>query len=214
MKEYDITGFDISGAQRIGIAKGDDRQPCIEAFEAVTDIEVPSFRDRKLMALSQGREFFLLKGKDIPGLVDGGFVDLGTTGSDSCSEYANTESIRYERIAESMCRLVLMCEEEKREAVEASLDGRHWNMMAVVTSKPKDLNTFASWRDLPLKAVELPPGITLSGSLEVMTQLLGSMGVELVADLVTSGNTARQNNLVEIMTLMNIYPALVQKAQT
>jgi ATP phosphoribosyltransferase len=40
------------------------------------------------------------------------------------------------------------------------------------------------------------------------------MGVEVVADLVASGETAEQNGLVEIITLMNVYPALVQKAES
>ena len=206
--------FDFAGAERIGLPKCDDRVPCVEAFEAVTGIEVPTFKSRKLSSKSQGVEFFLLKGKDIPGFIDLGVIDIGATGTDSCNEYENPQNISYKRIAEAMCRFVIMSEAETCEAVEANLNSRNPRLMQVATSKPKDLNTFASWRDLPLKAVALPSGVTLSGSLEIMPQLLSSMGVEVVADLVASGETAEQNGLVEIITLMNVYPALVQKAES
>ena len=216
MTEIDLTGFDIAGAERIGIPKGDDRNPCVEAFQAATDIEVPDFNGRELRASSQGREFFLLKGKDIAGFAEAGLIDLGTTGSDSYDCYPKRQGVRCQRIGDAMCQLVLMSEAGKKESIEGRLnaDARYGStLMPVATPLPEAVNNFASWRDLPLRAVELPEGMTVSGSMEIMPGLLSDMGVELVADRVDSGQTARENGLVAVMPIMDIYPALVQRME-
>lgn len=215
MTNPSVENFNVAGAERIAIPKGDDRQPCIEAFEAVTGIEVPNFEGRQLTATSEGREFFLLKGRDIPGFVDAGLVDIGATGTDSSKEYANAGNVRYLEIGGPMCRFVLMSEAGNNVAVEAKLElGRRLgsDLLQVATSKPGELEEFADRDKLPIEAVKLPPGMTISGSLEIMPHLMRSMGVELVADLVASGDTARQNGLVEVKTFSAIYPALVKKA--
>lgn len=213
MSEVNLRGFDIDGAVKIGIPKGDDRNPCVEAFQEATDIEVPDFEGRRLKAVSQGREFFLLKGKDMAGLAAHGIIDLGATGTDSYETGPNYKNIRCQRIGDAMCQLVLMSEASAKESVEARLnaDPRYRSaVMPVATPLPEQVNLFAASRDLPLRAVELPSGMTISGSMEIMPELLRDMGAELVADRVESGQTARENGLVRIMPMLDIYPALVQ----
>jgi ATP phosphoribosyltransferase len=212
--DLSVENFNVAGAERIAIAKGDDRRPCIEAFEAVTGIEVPDFDGRQLTAMSEGREFFLLKGRDIPGFVDAGLVDIGTTGTDSSEEYTNMDSIRYLAIGEPMCRFVLLSEAENRQAIDDRLRlGRLGSdVLKVATSKPDELDKIANEDKLPIEAVRLPAGMTISGSLEIMPHLMQDMGVKLVADLVASGETAQQNGLAEVRTFSSVYPALVQKA--
>lgn len=216
MTEIDLTGFDIAGAERIGVPKGDDRVPCVDAFQEATGIEVPDFRGRELSAISEGREFFLLKGRDIAGFAAAGFIDLGTTGTDSYDCCEKSQDVRCRRIGDAMCQLVLMSLEDSEASVRERLeaDARYASaLMPVASPLPGYVDGFAASRDLPIKAVDLPAGVTVSGSMEIMPQVLKGMGVELVADRVDSGETARDNGLVPVMPMMDIYPALVQRME-
>jgi len=215
MRGIDITNFDVVGAEIIGIPKGDDKESCISAFEETVDIEVPRPKRRgDLVITSQGRKFVYLKGKDIPGFADQGAIDLGVAGTDSLDTYGSRPDLRSQVIGEPMCRLVLMSEEDRAEELRGRLQAQRWgSTMAVATPLPGILNAFAAWRDLPIRSAELPSGMSVSGSIEAMPILLKRWGVELVADRVASGETARENGLVELMPIMNIYPALVQKVE-
>lgn len=213
MTEIDLTNFDVAGAEMIGIPKGDDKEPCIAAFEEAADIEVPRPRGRELVIESQSKSFVYLKGKDIAGFANEGAIDLGVAGTDSIGAYGPRSGLKSQVIGESMCRFVLMSEEDRAEELDNRLRAqRSGGMMLVATPLPDILNTFAASRDLPIRSAELPSGMTVSGSMEVMPRLLDRWGVELVADRVASGETARENGLVELMAIMDIYPALVQKA--
>ena len=77
--------------------------------------------------------------------------------------------------------------------------------LKVATSFPDLLRRCAS-RD---KLNMVPDGTIISGSVEVMPRLLG---VPMVADLVSSGTTARANGLVEVMTLLDVFPSIVVRS--
>lgn len=209
-----MSNFNISNVKKMGVPKGADRVPCIKAFEQATGIKVPSFNGRELEAESSGTGFFSLKGADIPAFVDSNFLGAGLTGTDSVLEYnlANRRNLSRQRIGDRMCRLVLMAKAEDEEEVTAVLnsDRRYpGRMLPVVTPLPNIVDTFAN-RDEFFYAFRLPEGLAVSGSFEVMPQLLEESGVKLVADLVQSGETAEANGLVEIMSLLDIYPEIIQ----
>jgi phosphoribosyl-ATP pyrophosphohydrolase len=103
-----------------------------------------------------------------------------------------------------MCRFVLLAPANKAAAVRRQLKANR-KPLQVATSFPKLL----SQRAQLLKLNIIPADSTISGSVEIMPRLLG---IPLVADLVASGETARANGLVEIRTLLDVYPAIVLKA--
>ncbi|HVV67321.1 MAG TPA: hypothetical protein VHB72_04645 [Candidatus Saccharimonadales bacterium] len=216
-REVTIKDFDIAGAERIGIPKGDDSSACIKAFEAATGIEVPVFNGRELTATSSGREFFLLKGKDMPGLAASGLIDLGVAGEDSIEMdfyYGRPvlENLQFLPVGAPMCCLELLAEKDKRDELEERL----WHslpgssaVMRAVTPLPGIVNYQVGRLDLPVEIVDLPPGVTISGSMEIMPRLLRRLGVELVADRVQTGKTAQANGLARVTQMWDIYPALV-----
>jgi len=197
-----------SRAKLILVPKGDDSTPCLLAFEKATGIKVPKFIDRKLETSRDGRTYLKVKGYDIPRFIAAGYGDLGLTGSDSCEEHlaAPDAGIMYEIFGPKMCRFVLLAPGEALEDVRQRLAGETL-VMPVATSFPGLLRKLALSRNMKLTVAD----VAVSGSVEIMPRLLG---VPLVADLVSSGSTAEANGLVEVETLLDIYPALVIKNDT
>ncbi len=192
-------------AKVILVPKGDDSQPCLQAFEDATGITVPAFENRQLEVKSGGRTFLKVKGRDIPRFIAAGYGDMGLTGSDSCEDYtASDNSIAYEAFGPRMCRFVLLAPVAKAAAVRRQLKAGK-RPLDVATSFPALLRQSAVKQKLSLRAAGMP----ICGSVEIMPRLLG---VPLVADLVSSGETAKANGLVEIQTLMDVYPAVVVKS--
>ncbi len=205
--------LNIDGAKRILVPKGDDNVACIAAFQEETGLEVPRFRDRKLSARSADRSYWLVKGRDIPGLVDQGFAEIGVTGYDSFIEYkyrdlACKRDLVYQKIGEPMCRLALLAPKNKAENVA-------WRMrcpsnsrfpLSVATAFPTTIEMLSAVRDLPFRIMDTE----VSGSVEIMCDLLGC---DLVADIVRTGDTAAINGMTELESLMDIAPTLVQRSQ-
>lgn len=198
-------------AENILVPKGDDNRACIEAFQTFTDIEIPTFQGRELMARSGGRVFWLMKGKDIPGLVAAGYGDIGMTGTDSRLEYnwrnsEPSEKVRYQRIGDEMCRFSLLSLADEAEMMRYRLeDSRTWQLLPVVTSKPTLLDYYTGTLPFVRKDVEL------NGSVEAALKLVGAA---LAADIVDTGNTAQENELAEVWTLGTMYPEIVAKAES
>ncbi len=194
-------------AERIVVPKGDDNKGCIQAFQEVTDIEVPIFSDRAYKAVSQGREFFLVKGKDIPRIVssDRFSVDVGLTGYDSYLEFAGVSAVNlaYQKVGRPMCEFALLAPTDEAERTVWLLDNS-MSPLQVETSFPRLLSGLAATSDLNITV--LNDG--LSGSMEIMPEL---SGIRLVADLVTKGDTARANGVTPIRKLIDVYPVLVVK---
>ncbi len=196
-------------AENVLIPKGDDNRASVDAFQNFTDIEVPTFRGRELVAKSGGKVFWLMKGKDIPGLIAAGRGDVGMTGTDSRIEYSLTfskpeQSVRYQRIGqEAMCRFSLLATQEDAVKLQRLLDSKSTrDPLEVVTGRPKSLQYLTG--NLPL----VPSDITVSGSIEAAMRLVGA---PLAADIVDSGETARQNGLVEILKLIDVYPEMIMR---
>lgn len=203
-KEIDLA----KSAEIICVPKGDDSRPCNEAFSSETGIEVPDFKGRKLRAVSEGRTFYKLKGRDIPYRLAEGIGDIGLTGTDSLISAQfkdkSASNLLYRKIGEPMCRFVLLGGDRGLKNWEEvlSADPRYaTRMLSASTSEPELLNSAACGKDLPLKS----DGREVNGSVEVYADF-NEYG--LVADLVQTGNTARDNNLQELTTLASVYPAI------
>jgi len=191
-------------AKLILVPKGDDSAPCLQAFQMATGIAVPSFAGRKLEAKVGRRTFLKVKGRDIPRLIAAGYGDLGLTGSDSCEEYIGSlkmAGVAYQACGPSMCRFVLLAPRQTAAATRRRLKNKA-PVTPVATSFPNLLRKCAIGSDLPLAVTDM----AVLGSVEIMPRLLN---VPLVADLVSTGSTAAANGLVEIATLVDVYPAVV-----
>ncbi|HUY84899.1 MAG TPA: ATP phosphoribosyltransferase [Candidatus Dormibacteraeota bacterium] len=197
---------EVGKAKLILVPKGDDSVPCLQAFQKAIGIAVPEFVGRKLEVKAGRRTFLKVKGRDIPRLIAAGYGDVGLTGSDSCEEYISslkTASVAYQAFGPSMCRFALLAPLETAAATRRRLKNKTLGT-PVATSFPNLLRKCAIGSDLSLAVTD----IAVLGSVEIMPRLLN---VPLVADLVSSGSTAAANGLVEIATLMDVYPAVVTR---
>lgn len=194
----------INGANLILVPKGDDNQPCIRAFEKATGTAIPEFDGRKLEAKNDGLTYIKVKGSDVPRLIAAGYGDIGLTGFDSCEDFLETGGgIDYQTFGERMCRFVLLAPYDKALMVREQIESKEINLK-VATSFPRLLGKYA----LAAGLILTPADISVAGSVEIMPRL---MDVPLVADLVSSGGTAKANGLVEIKSLSDVYPALVTR---
>lgn len=192
-------------AKLILVPKGDDSRPCLQAFENATGITVPAFEKRRLEVKAGGRTFLKVKGRDIPRFIAAGYGDMGVTGSDSCQEYtAADESVSYQSFGPRMCRFVLLAPVNRAAAVRRQLKAGK-RSLEVASSFPELVRACASKQKLNVQ----PSAIPICGSVEIMPRLLG---VSAVADLVSSGETAKANGLVEVKTLLDVYPAVIVRS--
>ncbi|MEK7059923.1 MAG: hypothetical protein AAB971_04175 [Patescibacteria group bacterium] len=195
----------VDSAERILVSKGSDNLPCVNEFQAISGIEIPTFRGEELKATSQGREFWLVKGRDIPKYLAKKWGDIGIAGTDVYLEYADSRQVDCQSIGQSMYRFSLLAEPQKVSFVEARLntDGRYPSYpTSIPTGLPKLLMAAAQGQDLPFQPLEMP----ISDSVEAA---IGLSGVGIGADIVFSGETARQNGLLEVFKLRDIYPAIM-----
>lgn len=201
----------IESAERILLPGGREADPCVTALQEKYDIDVPTFKDRCYTANASGKEWRIVKGKDIPELIVIGAGDVGLAGTDVCIEYGRP-GMRYWPIGEAMCRFSLLGDPVQVNTLTSRLQAlrslyddspRVW----AVTSFPRLLRRAAEVNDLPVS----PLGIMVSGKVEGLADIIP--GADLEADLVSSGDTFRQNNRVEIMSLRDIFPAVVARGE-
>jgi ATP phosphoribosyltransferase len=201
----------LNSAERIFVPKGTDNQASIESFQQFADIEVPDFKGRELRAESQGREFWLVKARDIPAYVRSGGGDLGIVGSDVYQEYANTERLDGVETGPAVCRFSVLALPEKVAMVEEKIASmktvKNWNYLYpiyVTTGLPKIVQEINDTREAPFAPKQFIP----TGSVEAAI-LLDPCKEGVGADLVSTGETARQNGLLEVFKLRDIYPMVI-----
>lgn len=188
-------------AENIVIPKGRAKDRCVKAFEKNTDIEVPEIFGRKGWSISQGRKFWEVKGKDIPLWITFGMADIGSVGTDVCLDFLDSEAIRYKRIGDAMCRFSLLADKDIAKEIEEILTSKS-RILSVPTSYPNMLKRLARWQNLPLTALAIP----FTNSIE---NVANASGLGICADLVESGETARENDLVEVKRLCFVFPEII-----
>jgi ATP phosphoribosyltransferase len=163
---------------------------------AAAGIELPRHAgegDRRLVLdLARGPRLLFVKPVDVPTYVEHGIADLGIAGRDTLEEQSRD---LYEPLDLQIgrCRLVVA-----RPAPHAATDPER--NPRVATKYPR-----VSARHYRGKGIQ-PELIPLSGSIELAP--LTGLADEIV-DLVESGETLRQNRLVEVETVFEVSSRLV-----
>ncbi len=148
-------------------------------------VDVPEDPGRKLLAVtSDGTTVLFLRPTDVPAYVEFGAADCGIVGADvlweterSVCELADLEF--------GACRLVVAGRREDRYHEGAQLP----TFLRVATKFEKTAESFFAERDLPVQLVKL------HGSVE-LAPLVGL--ADLIVDLVATGNTLRDNDMVVV----------------
>jgi ATP phosphoribosyltransferase len=201
----------IQSAENIGLPKGEKARRFADALQEEGDIEVPfvELEGGKLSVTTQGQTFWSLRGIDIVRRVEEERIDVGVVGTDVLLENrANyNNSLEKRRIGSPVCRFSLLSEEDQVEKIQREMKkekGLFYSFMKFPTAYPNMLSMVACIRELPF----MPLDMEISGSVEAYAELTG---LGRVADIVDTGNNARKNGLVEVCTILDIYPELVMR---
>ena len=182
---------------RVALPKGRLLQPCLELFEDLGCAGIGGILStRRLLweEADQGLRFMVIRPADVAIYVEHGAADLGIVGRDALREEPRDV---YEPIGLGFgcCRLVVAGPPEVRE------ENLHLRHRLRVASKYPRLT-----RQHFLKQGVSAEVVSLSGSVE-LAPLVGL--ADLVVDLVQTGLTMRENNLVEIEELMSSEACLI-----
>lgn len=181
----------------VALPKGRLLQPCLELFQALGCAGVMGILStRRLLweESEQGLSFMVVKPTDVPIYVEHGAADLGIVGRDVLREEPRDV---YEPISLGFgrCRLVVAGPPEIREQ---NLHLRH--RLRVASKYPRLTREHFLRQGISAEVV------SLSGSVE-LAPLVGL--ADLVVDLVQTGRTMRENNLVEIDEIITSEACLI-----
>ncbi|RME11003.1 MAG: ATP phosphoribosyltransferase, partial [Aquificota bacterium] len=137
---------------------------------------------RRLSVRVGGYEFLLVKPSDVPVYVENGVADLGVVGRDVLLEKKPDLYVLLD-LGIGFCKIVVAGKEEGRERYLKS------SYLKVATKYPRITQEFFSEKGVRCKV------IPLSGSVE----LAPIMGLsDFIVDLVQTGRTLKENNLVVV----------------
>lgn len=153
--------------------------------------------DRRLIFENREEKlrFMIVRGQDVPTYVEYGAADLGIAGNDVLIEQGKD---LYEPLDLRIgrCRMVVA---EPKELKETD-NPESWTHIRVASKFPKITTAFFAEKGIEVDIIKL------YGSIE-LAPILGLS--ERIVDLVESGETLRQNGLVEVETIMEITSRLV-----
>lgn len=143
---------------------------------------------RKLVFDEEGYRFLVVRGQDVPTYVEHGAADLGVVGKDVLLEQ-QPEVYEPLDLRFGYCRLMTAEAKASRERGGPSA----WSSLRIATKYPRLAE--AHFREKGVQ-VEI---IKLYGSIE-LAPLVGL--ADQIVDLVSTGETLRQNGLVEVETIL------------
>lgn len=161
-------------------------------------IEVPTFDARQLVANQAGQQFAIVRPTDSLPIVEENPNTVCFAGTDKFKEYQFgrpgwTTKLRTAPIAKPTCRLSIA-------GLDPNIDLKDGKVRTLGTSFPNTMRAFAKMQDIELYVK------SYGGSVEAMP-VLGQ--VDIIADLVSSGESLRKQKLNEIKTIAEIYLGVV-----
>ena len=138
----------------------------------------------------EGLEIIIVRASDVPIYIESGKVDFGIVGKDTLLESNLNNHIRLTDLNIAACKLVV--------AGKIGTDLK--NNMKVATKYPNVTKRFFQNKGLPCSVLKLYGSIELAAVLGLS---------DVVVDLVESGQTLKQNGLVEIELIDKISSMLI-----
>jgi ATP phosphoribosyltransferase len=189
----------INSTLRIAVpSKGRLAAPTVTLLQAA-GIPVPADDRRLLVPVpDQNVELLFARTDDIPTLIRDGAADVGVAGSNQLLEYGSEGVEELSRLGFGACRLDIAVPTDSAIRTTADLTGRR-----IATSHPVVLKAYLAEQGIDAIVV------TLSGSVE-LAPTIGA--AEAVCDLVSTGETLRQNGLRPIETILRSEAVLLGAA--
>jgi len=174
----------VSESLTIAVPKGSLYEDAARSLRAA-GIDLPEDPGRKLFVIaSDGTRILLLRPTDVPAYVEFGAADCGIVGADVLWE-TERHVCELADLDFGACRLVVAARRTDRYHEGAQLP----TFLRVATKFERSAETFFAERDVPVQIVKL------HGSVE-LAPLVGL--ADLIVDLVATGNTLREHDLVVV----------------
>lgn len=139
-------------------------------------------------------KYIICRPTDVPAYVEHGAADLGFVGKDVIVEQGK-DVFEMADLGYGYCRFVVAVPAEMKDLILQDL-----NYKRVATKFPNVAEKFFRSRGLQVEI------ITLHGNIE----LAPLMGIsDMIVDIVSSGRTLRENNLVELVSIMDSTTRLI-----
>ena len=171
----------------VALAKGkllDDTLPLFEKA-GLYHKDLPNPGRKLLFENEMGDRFLIVRATDVPSYVDYGGADLGVAGLDVLAEYPDA---LYQPVdlGVGYCRMSIAA------PVGYDLDKRPGSRLKVATKYPKIAADYFLAKGMSVEIIKL------YGSME-LAPLVGM--ADCIVDLVSTGNTLKENGLVELDTI-------------
>ena len=169
-----------------------------ESFKLIKDcgINFEIYRDQlKVISKNYPMEIYFLRNGDIPKYLHDGVIDLAIIGENTLYEKDYKFKV-LERLGFSKCRVSIAVPNDFKYKDKSDL-----NNIRIATSYPNTLKKFLDKENIKSDLH------IINGSVEISP----SMGLaDAVCDIVSSGSTLFENNLVEVIKLLDSEAVLVQ----
>ncbi len=182
----------------IAMPKGRNLKPSIEIFKSIGLNASPMIEDTRRLLFDLSREnvkFLVIRDTDIPTYVEYGAADIGVSGKDVLMEQGRDIyeplDLKY-----GFCRMVLAEPKELR----AEDDPSKWTHIRVATKFPRITENYFRNKGIQVEIIKL------YGSIE-LAPIVGLS--ERIVDLVSTGQTLKENGLVEVEEIMKITARLI-----
>ncbi len=158
---------------------------------------------RRLISIDQeaGLRCLICRAADVPTFVEYGAADLGIAGKDVILEQGK-DICELLDLRDGACRFVVAVPADRQEEFEAGLSGyiARYGQLRVATKFPRLAQSYLYSQGLPGEIIKL------SGNVE-LAPLVGL--AEVIIDLVSTGRTLKENNLVPIAEIGGMTARLV-----
>lgn len=182
----------------IALPKGRVMKQALKIFAKI-GIEPPENMEESRKLIFEDKEnglrFLVVKPTDVPTYVEYGAADIGIAGKDVLSE---TDRDVYEPLDLKIgrCRMIVA----EPAALSAKDDPTQWTSIRIATKYPNITERHFASKGIQVELIKL------YGSIE-LAPLIGLS--ERIVDLVETGETLRQNGLVEVEKIMDISSRLI-----
>lgn len=182
----------------IAIPKGRILEESVELFKKIgIDCDELLSKSRKLIFENQAQKmrYMIVRATDVPTYVEYGAADLGIVGKDTLMEQ---EKDLYEPLDLKFgyCRMMVA----EPAGLAKNDDPSRWTNIRIATKYPHVAEKYFAAKGVQVEIIKL------YGSIE-LAPLVGLS--ERIVDLVSTGETLKQNGLVEVETIAEITTRLV-----
>lgn len=182
----------------IALSKGTLLKPTAELLDAAGLPSQGLISDSRAMIFDYPGEtpirYIMCRPTDVPAYVEHGAADLGIVGKDVIVEQGK-DVFEMADLVYGYCRFVVAVPAQNKDIALKDL-----NYKRVATKFPRVAESFFRHHGLQVEVIELHGNIELA-------PLMGLSDV--IVDLVSTGRTLKENNLVELVTIMDSTTRLI-----